>query len=206
MSKLIVRSRGLGSSFELNCLQFNAPIVATIGSQQTRSMQRHFPVKVNQSQADFLVQFSSEKDFEDFQKFIRRTHREAQTNGKYPGVTLWWPERDIKNWTGIIKSFRAGGMRRNYSPRASFTVDLIDSSVALRSFISSIAAPPREIFGIELPDFTPEMNAMDRLMFGQTNQEAADGIYRNTPALSDNILNGNLGLPEGVLREGTPGQ
>lgn len=210
MSKLVLRSRGIGRSFELNCLQFNAPIVATIGSQQTRSMMRHFPIKANQAQADFLVQFSNEVDFEDFQNFIRRTHREAQNNGRHPGVQLWWPERGINNWTGIIKNFRAGGMRRNYSPRAYFTVDLIDSSVALRSLISSIAANPDTIFGVgspggvlELP--TPAQDAMERLLLGTTLQEAADGIIR-PPGSSNNITNGNLGLPEGVLSQGTPQQ
>lgn len=210
MSKLVLRSRGVGRSFELNCLQFNAPIVASIGSQQTRTMMRHFPVKVNQPTADFLVQFSSEKDFEDFQEFIRKTHRQAQINDRNPGVSLWWPERGITNWTGVIKNFRAGGMRRNYSPRAYFTVDLIDSSVALRSFISSIATNPDTIFGVGSPDGvlelpTPEQNVLERLIFGTTLQEAADGIFRS-PGTSDNISNGNLGLPEGVLGQGTPGQ
>jgi hypothetical protein len=215
MSKLVLRSRGLGRSFELNCLQFNAPIVASIGSQQTRTQMRHFPVKVNQGTADFLVQFASEKDFEDFQAFVRDTHKNAQRNDKYPGVTLWWPERDIKNWTGIIKNFRAGGMRRNYSPRAYFTVDLIDSSVALRSFISSFATDWMTIAGkgslsgmLTLP--TEAENLMDLQMFGQTIQEAANGIFRNsatvTTTAADNINNGGMGLPEGVLSQGDPGQ
>lgn len=209
MSKLVLRSRGLGKSFELNCLQFNAPIMASIASQQTRTQQRHFPIKVNQGTADFLVQFSNEVDYESFQDFIRQTHIQAQINDRYPGVSLWWPERGIENWTGIIKSFRAGGMRRNYSPRAYFTVDLIDSTVAVRSLISSIATNPDTIFGVGSPSGvleppTPAQNLLDQEMFGQTIQEGADGIFRNPT--TNTITNGGLGLPEGVMQTGPPGQ
>lgn len=209
MSRLVVRSRGLGKSFELNCLQFDSPIVAAIGSVQTRSVMRHFPVKVNQSEINFLVQFASEPDFEEFQEFVRETQLQAQTNGENPGVVLWWPERNIRNWTGIIKAFRAGGMRRNYSPRATFSVSLITSSVAQRSMISSIAADPLTIAGIGSPGGIlapagPMENAIDRAIFGTTDQEAADGLVR-PPTPIDSINDGNLGLPQGALSIGPTG-
>lgn len=208
MSKLVLSSRGLGKSWELNCLNFNSPTVASIASVQTRAMMRHFPVKVNQPAIDLLVQFPNEPEFEEFQEFIRKTHREAQVNARYPGVNLWWPERGINNWTGIIRNFRAGGMRRNYSPRATISVDLIDSAVAKRSFISSWATEWWTIAGYGSPDGvlqppTPEENEFDRFIFGQTIQEAADSFLQPPP---NNITNGNLGLPEGVLRTGTEGQ
>lgn len=168
---------------------------------------RHFPVKVNQSEIDFLVQFSSEKDFEEFQKFVRDTHTQALSNGRNPGVTLFWPERNISNWTGLIQNFRAGGMRRNYSPRATFSVSLIDSSVAKRSMISSIAANWNTIAGVGSPNGImalpgPNENALDRALFGTTDQEAADGLVR-PPMPIENITNGGLGLPQGVLSTGT---
>jgi len=208
VSRLVLRSQGLGREWELNCLQFNAPIVASISSVQTRLMQRHFPVKVNQPTIDFLVQFSSEKDFEDFQEFVRKCHKQAQINPDFPGVTLWWPERNIENWTGIIKNFRAGGMRRNYSPRATFTIDLIKSMVSKQSFISSIATTWKEVAGLgtregllELPSVF--ITELEKSIFGTTLQQAADLL--NPPAADQNIINGNLGLPEGVLRPGNGG-
>lgn len=209
MSKLVIRSRGLGKSFELNCLQFSSPIVAAISSTQTRQMMRHFPVKVNQSEIDFLVQFSSEPEFEEFQDFVRKTQKQALSNPQNPGVTLFWPERNINNWTGMIKAFRAGGMRRNYSPRATFSVSLIDSSVAKRSMISSIAADWRTLYGLGSPSgfmapAGPAENALDRTLFGTTDQEAADGLVR-PPMPIDNINNGGLGLPQGVLSIGANG-
>lgn len=210
MSKLIVRSRGIGREFELNCLQFSAPIVASISSVQTRSMMRHFPVKVNQSEADFLVQFSNEKDFEDFQDFVRKTQKDALINDRFPGVTLWWPERKINNWTGVIKNFKAGGMRRNFSPRANFTVSLIESSVALRSFLSSISTPWQTLYGLGTRDGflglpTALENLSDKSLFGSTLQQAADAFLQNSLPAPDNINNGGLGLPEGVLSQGNGG-
>lgn len=207
MSKLVIRSRGLGRDFEVNCLEFNSPTIASISSVQTRTMMRHFPVKVNQPTADFLLQFPNEREFEDFQRFIRQTHKQAQINDRYPGVTLWWPERNIKNWTGIIRNFKAGGMRRNYSPRATISVDLIDSAVSKRSFISSVATGWESIAGYGSPDGVLSLptaleNAIDRMIFGRSIQEAADGSLR----MPNNINDGNLGLPEGVLGSGSPGQ
>lgn len=208
MSRLVVRSRSLGQSFELNCLQFSSPIVASIGSSQTRTQMRHFPVKVNQAEIDFLVQFASEPDYERFQEFVRRTQQRALVNARYPGVTLSWPERGIRNWTGVIKSIRAGGMRFNPAPRATFSVSLIESSVSQRSFINTVASDWRTIFGLgtlagELALPTPEQNARDIAAFGNTIQQAADA-YLAPPAASDNITNGNLGIPpQGTLSQGT---
>jgi hypothetical protein len=100
-------------------------------------------------------------------------------------------------------------MRRNYSPRANFTVDLIDSSVALRSFISSIATDWMTIAGkgspsgmLALP--TAAENLLDLAMFRETIQQAADALLR-PPVPSNQITNGNLGLPEGILGTGSPG-
>ena len=202
MSQLVVKSRGVGREFKLNCLQFSAPIVASISSVQTREMVRHFPIKVNQSDVDFLIQFSSEKDFEDFQDFVRKTQQDALINDRYPGVTLWWPERNIENWTGVIKNFKAGGMRRNFSPRATLSVSLIESSVALRSFISSWGSSWRTIYGagsrdgfMSLPTLAEDI--LNRAIFGTTLQEAAYNFLQPPSTPSNNINNGNLGLPDG---------
>jgi len=185
----------------LNCLQFSAPIVSSISSVQTRESQRHYPVKVNQHTADFLVQFSNEKDYEDFQQFVRDNQVDALQNGRTPGVQLWWPERNINNWTGVIKGpFKVGGMRFNPSPRAEFTVDLIDSMVSTKTFVSSMAATFQTIWGwgspdgfLSLPNLAQDI--FDTQMFGTTLREAAQGIIRPPQAAGDNITNGNLGVP-----------
>lgn len=143
MSKL--RVSAVSQSFELNCTSFSSPIYDTINSVQTRKMAIHFPIKTNQPQVQFDVQFASERDFEAFQRFVR-THQQAAVMGTLL-ATFNWPERDIQNWTGVIRSFVAGGQRANYAPRASFVVDLVDSLVSRRTYVSSIGAPWQTIYG-----------------------------------------------------------
>lgn len=193
MSKLMIRSRGLGSQFELNVLEFSAPIVAQISPAQTRTMMQYFPIKVNQSTIELSVIFSNEKEFERFQQFVRASQVTALTNGQYPGVVLNWPERDIRNWSGVIKNFRAGGARRNYAPRAKFVVDLIESSLAKRTEISSIAADWTTIFGgldqeLDLP-------ALAESLLGAVGTVLGNLTTGTQSPFAGNITNGNLGIP-----------
>lgn len=171
---------------------------------QTRKTQRHFPIKANQHVADFLVQFRSEGEYEDFQQFVRDNQVDALRDGRTPGVQLWWPERNINNWTGVIKGpFRAGGMRFNPSPRAEFTVDLIDSMVSTRTFASSFAATWQTIAGLGSPDgmlALPDLiqDAVERFWFGTSLREAAAenaAALAAPPTAGDNITSGGLGLP-----------
>lgn len=40
-----------------------------------------------------------------FQDYVRKSQVSALFDQKQPWVTLWWPERNIDNWTGFIKEF-----------------------------------------------------------------------------------------------------
>ena len=200
MSKLEIRSRGVGITHKLNVLQFSAPLMASISTVQTRTKTQHFPIKVNQSEVSFLVQFSNEREFERFQDFVRRTQVSALINGRHPGVTLRWPERDIHNWTGVIKEFRAGGARFNFSPRAVFTVSLIDSMIAKRTFFSSIAVDWQAWFSqnlgntlLRLP--TAIEDARHLAIFGNTLSQVSAANAIGVPPPSNNITNGNFGIP-----------
>lgn len=147
MSKLRMMSQGLGTSYDLNVLAFTAPIRANITTVQTRLMTQHFPVKVDQPEVEFDVIFRSEQEFEKFQAFVRAHQLKALTNFTHPGVTLFWPERDIRNWTGLIKQFVAGGARRNYAPHAKINISLIDSFVAKRTDVMSAVSVWQTIVG-----------------------------------------------------------
>lgn len=193
MSKLRMMSQGLGATYDLNVLSFTAPINATITPIQTRLMIQHFPVKVNQPEVEFDVIFRSEKEFEQFQEFVRNHQVKALTNFLHPGVTLFWPERDIRNWTGVIKQFRAGGARRNYAPLAKINISLIDSSVAKRTDVMSIVSAWQTIFGQGMND-----GILGLPTLGETLRDplgSIGGIAIGSGAGFGNILGGGLGVP-----------
>lgn len=145
MSHLVIKTRPFGS-FRMNVMSFNSPVFGTMASVQTRTMLQHFPIKANQPEIQFDVQFASEREYERFQMFVKSTQNYALSVGQ-ESITLNWPERGIRNWTGVIKEFRAGGMRRNYAPRARFTVDLVVSMVSQKQLYGSTGSPFSSILG-----------------------------------------------------------
>mgnify|MGYP003420295537 FL=1 len=134
--------------YKLNVLSFSSPVFGTMSSVQTRYMEMHFPIKSIQPEIKLDVQFASEEEYENFQRFVRGHQQRALFNPNV-GNVIWlnWPERGIDNWTGVIKAFRAGGERRVFAPRASFIVDLIDSMVSSRTDVASLASSWRAIYG-----------------------------------------------------------
>ena len=134
--------------YQLNVLSFSSPIFGSMASAQTREMAMWFPVKADQPELKLDVQFRSEEDFEDFQRFVRG-HQQRVLFNPSPINTVWlnWPERNIDNWTGVIKAFKAGGERFVFAPRASFIVSLIDSMVSSRTDIASLVPNWRTIYG-----------------------------------------------------------
>lgn len=153
MSQLYLRAPLVGASWKLNVTSFNTTLFSQISSVQTRIMQQHFPVKAQQPAVEFQVVFGSEKDFESFWKFVRSHHQAALADfSKRPEVTLWWPEREIKNWTGFITEFRAGGARRNPAPHARLSVDLVDSMFSVRTDLASSVPNWIQVAGYGSPD------------------------------------------------------
>lgn len=166
MSKLTLTTTG--GQWQLNVLTFSSPLYGTVTSAQTKTMAMHFPIKVTQPDVEFSVIFRSEGDYEGFQRFVRNHQQEALAKGAGGLCTLNWPQRNIDNWTGVIKKFKAGGMRSNVAPRASFTVDLVDSMVSTRTDISTIPNLFWEtIFGRGMPDGVLGLpSALENQVFG----------------------------------------
>jgi hypothetical protein len=151
MSKLILTRVGSTTQWKLNVLSFTSPMYGTITSAQTRTVAQHFPIKATQPDLTVSVIFPSQTEFQNFQQFVRTTQLDARDNANL--ITLNWPQRDINNWTGIIKSCRVGGMRANYAPRASYTFGLVDSLMSTRSTVSWIPGLLwQSIFGTGMPD------------------------------------------------------
>ena len=199
-------------SWQMNVLSFNSPVYGTITSVQTKKMAMHFPIRSTQPEVSFNVIFSSERDYEDFQRFVR-AHQQKVLDSPSTGnvITLNWPQRGITNWTGVIKKFRAGGQRRNHAPIAQFSVDLIDSMVSARTDISSLAPNWQTIFGqgmgpnavLGLP--TPAENALAQAMYGQNlgPSSAAPASSSSAPSDSSQVFPAPTSLPNGgILRGG----
>lgn len=93
-------------------------------------MQHWFPIKTNQPEIKFTVRFALEGDYEMFQDYVRKSQVSALFDQKQPWVTLWWPERNIDNWTGFIKEFEVGAQRFSPAPEALLTVELAESMVS----------------------------------------------------------------------------
>ena len=168
MSQLYLTAAG--QQFVLNVLSFSSPIFATMNGAQTKTQYQYFPIKANQPQMEFDVLFASEMDYENFQIFVRNSQVHvltatgpAASNLTLSGsqlVALYWPQRNIENYTGVITAFEAGGKRRNYTPRAKFTVDLADSMVSHVTQIASLGAVFSIVKGIGSSDVSSADNAL----------------------------------------------
>jgi hypothetical protein len=135
--------------FYLNVLNFDAPITGELNSAQTQSQVQYFPIKAFQMELVCDVIFPSENLWQQWQAWVRQNMINSQnsnTTGN-PGVTLNWPQRNINNWTGVIPSAKAGGMRANYAPRTRVEFQLIVSLVSNLNIFSSFGSAWQGLFG-----------------------------------------------------------
>ena len=154
MSKLILTGYN-GLEFELNVTQFRSPMSAQISSAQTRTMLQHFPIRCGQPDIQFTVQFPNLELKHRFQNFVRDHQIRARDITEDWGghVTLFWPQRNIENWTGYITGFKVIERRFEYAPVVTFGVDLIDSLMSMRTTVSSSSARFEAIYGPQIPDY-----------------------------------------------------
>lgn len=149
MSQLKIRTKGF-AEVALNVESFLSPIFAAMNSSQTQSSAQHHPIRCQQPNIRFDVIFFSEKEYEAWQTFIRNIQLQL-LHGQDPNnvavVTLWWPERDIKNWQGLIKVADGGGQRFNWAPRTTVEVELIKGFVATQATLFSVGSFFDAIFG-----------------------------------------------------------
>lgn len=144
MSQMILRGHK-GAEFKLNVTQFRSTMNADITTVQTRKMAHHFPVRAGQPDVQFTVQFRSIDDHHAFRDFVRDHQRNSQTADHSPTardnsgmVSLFWPERGIKDWKGYITSLPVREARFDYAPRLTFGVMLTTSMLTERTYNSSL--------------------------------------------------------------------
>lgn len=149
MSQLKIRTKGF-AEVKLNVESFMSPIFAAMNSSQTQSSAQHHPIRCQQPNIRFDVIFFNEKEYEAWQTFIRNIQLQL-LHGQDPNnvavVTLWWPERDINNWQGLIKVADGGGQRFNWAPRTTVEVELIKGFVATQATLFSFGSLFDAIFG-----------------------------------------------------------
>jgi hypothetical protein len=136
----------------MNVISFSSPIIGSIGGAQTKKNMVWYPIKANQPEIQFEVQFLSEMDYERFSDFVQDSQVWAMT-ATTPMVYLDWPERNINQWSGLISEFEAGGKRANPTPQAQFTVFLFDSFVSRYTEMSTIPANFYNSLGFNLQGF-----------------------------------------------------
>ena len=150
MSQLIIR--GMGQSHTMNVESFNTAMSASIQTVQLQAHQHHFPIRVDQPDLFFVVRFRNSKEKKTFQNVARNHQMNALTAAvRPPWITLWWPEREMYNWTGYIDSYMAGSKRFSVASEIQFSVKLVDSLVSSRTMASSRGANPSSIFGRQIP-------------------------------------------------------
>lgn len=175
MSKLIIRSQK-GDEFKLNVTQFRSPMSAQISSVQTHTMLQHFPIRAGQPDIQFTVLFRSNNDKHDFQSFVRR-HQVGARDDAEGEITLWWPQRNIENWTGYIMQFQVLERRFIYAPSAQFGVALVDSLLSQRTRLFSSGAQFLAILGPQDPDIyaITGVTSVDAMLTPPTMPSSARG-------------------------------
>jgi hypothetical protein len=200
MSKL--RIYNTHGKWDLNVMSFISPMNASINSVQVKRMMHHFPIKINQPALQLSVIFRSEAEYESFQKFVRESQQDAIANERI--LTINWPERNINNWTGVIKTFRAGGQRWNPAPRAQIEIELIDSMVSIRTDLQTQTANLwQAIYGVGMKNGVlepPDEAYMDfeRQMYGQDE----NGNLQSTTA-SPSVNPAQPGIGPGGIASGS---
>ena len=154
MSQLLLYGRN-SRDFKLNVTQFRSPMSASINSVQTKTMVQHFPIRSGQPDISFTVQYASLDEKHSFESFVRRHQQETASVTKTDPktVTLWWPERNIENWTGYITAYTVAEKRFEVAPKATFGVSLVDSMMSTRTTLATRTIDVWKILGIQIPEY-----------------------------------------------------
>lgn len=187
----------------INVTNFQSGLSAQIDSAQVKLMTHHYPIKVTQPDITFNVVFSSEKQFEEFQRFIRAVQQQALATVPAQLLNFMWPERNINNFTGVVKKFVAGGQRFNPAPTASFTVDLVDSFVSSRTELANHSLLWEAVYGLGSPDGILNLPTQDEINHFPAWAGAVTGPWSTlpnaTPIPSGNFAQSGPGAGPGIL-------
>lgn len=196
MSQLRVSAQGQDDFF-LNVLRFESPVFGEMNSSQTKTQIQYFPIKAFQPELTCSVIFPSEYQWEQWQAWVRQNMLNSQNSNATgnPGVTLNWPQRNINNWTAVIPSAKAGGMRRNYTPRTRVEFQLIVSLVSNLGVFSSFGSAWQSLFTV---------NAVGSVLDGLLTLPAGAPIGAVTPG-NARIISGGGPAASNIIGQSIPG-
>ncbi len=199
MSQMLLKGHG-GARFKLSVTQFRSPMSASINSVQVRSMMHHFPIRAGQPDIQFTVQFASQDDKHEFQDFVRDHQRNTQ-KASYTGngdgtVTLFWPERNIENWTGYITTMPVSESRFIYAPKVTFGVALVDSLLSERTVDFSRGNSFWTVAGSQIPQFIMDVFAVESLFRLPNNpsSQVIQEVMGVDQSVAEQIINNTTGF------------
>ena len=146
MSEMRMYCAGVGTLW-VKVVAFQSSLDGQIQPSQTKQALHHYPRKASHQSVSFQVVCRDKEELSTLQRFIRAHQKYALTSPENPEVVLWWPQRGINDWSGIIKKVEGGDKRFNPVPKVSFTVDLVNSLLSKKTWWSSVADDFSKFFG-----------------------------------------------------------
>lgn len=138
MSQMRMYCSGAGTLW-VKVVGFQSSLEGQIVPSQTKQALHHYPRKATHQGVSFQIQCRSSSELSTIQGFIRRHQKYALTSPSTPEIVLWWPQRGIRDWSGIVRKVEAGDKRFNPFPKISITFDLVQSLLSNKTWWSSVA-------------------------------------------------------------------
>lgn len=179
MSVCRLTCEGVNFPFDLYVERFEAPMNAaeSIKSGQTQEGIHYFPHKAYMQELAMDVIFPSDEKYQQFQDFVRASHKWAVRTVQNPEVVIYWPERGMDNWSGLIINFSAGVTRFEFAPRATIRIKLVDSLLSEKTWAASMGDDFSKFFETDI-GYDPE----DDIITPPTQENPTQGGDTPAPA------------------------
>jgi hypothetical protein len=142
-----------GTSIQICIVQYNLGFSSEIQTSQLRNGVVHYPIKVVQNDFTFVVQYRSDDEYQNAQKFITNAARNALTPGKANGgaIRLYWPDFNL-DYSGYIKSQKMGAEKFDFAPKQTYVMQCLRDSIYSPTLTYSTAPNFNAIYGTSLVD------------------------------------------------------
>lgn len=131
---------------------FRSPLSGDIRTSQTKLARHSFPIKATQQNLQLDVIFRNWEAYRAMQDFARKHQLRSLGTVEQPEITIYWPERNIDNWSGVLLDFRAGQDRYVPSPKASLNFLLVDSMLSDKTWTASFGEDFEKFFESDIGD------------------------------------------------------